>query len=91
MALVQQELHDMKLQLDAGSVHRITANDTQLCQRIEQLKERFRELLMHLRKRRAAEAENAIMLSEEVGSPALLLLLWWWWWWWWWWFFFFFS
>ena len=88
MALVQQELHDMKLQLDAGSVHRITANDTQLCQRIEQLKERFRELLMHLRKRRAAEAENAIMLSEEVGSPAALLLLLFWWWWCW---FFFFS
>ena len=69
MALVQQELHDMKMQLDAGSAHRITANDTQLCQRIEQLKERFRELLMHLRKRRAAEAES-IMLSEEVSSGA---------------------
>ena len=81
MALVQQELHDMKLQLDAGSAHRITANDTQLCQRIEQLKERFRELLMHLRKRRAAEAENSIMLSEEVRAElsfacvSLLLLL----------------
>lgn len=66
MALVQQELHDMKLQLEAGSSHRLTANDTQLCQRIEKLKERFRELLLHLRKRRAAESENAIILSEEV-------------------------
>nr|KAG5708893.1 hypothetical protein BaRGS_009302 [Batillaria attramentaria] len=65
MALVQQELHDMKLQLEAGSSHRLTANDTQLCQRIEQLKERSRELLMYLRKRRAAEAENAVILSEE--------------------------
>ncbi|KAK7108432.1 hypothetical protein V1264_016174 [Littorina saxatilis] len=65
MALVQQELHDMKFQLDSGSSHRITANDTQLCQRIEQLKERFRELLMHLRKRRALEADNAVILSEE--------------------------
>ncbi|XP_076444913.1 uncharacterized protein LOC143282913 isoform X2 [Babylonia areolata] len=65
MTLVQQELHDMKLQLDSGSSRRITANDTQLCHRIEQLKERSRELLMHFRKRRAAEAENAIILSEE--------------------------
>jgi hypothetical protein len=68
MTLVQQELHDMKLQLEASSAHRITANDTQLRTRIEQLKERFRELLMHLRKRRAMEAENAIILSEEVSS-----------------------
>ncbi|KAL8575353.1 hypothetical protein ACOMHN_048646 [Nucella lapillus] len=65
MTLVQQELHDMKLQLDSGSSRRITANDTQLCQRIESLKERSRELLMHFRKRRAAEAESAIILSEE--------------------------
>ncbi|XP_012943145.1 uncharacterized protein LOC101863055 [Aplysia californica] len=66
MSLVQQELHDMKLQLEAGPRNHISHNDTQLMQKIEALKERSRELLMHLRRRKAEESESAVILSDDV-------------------------
>lgn len=72
MSLVQQELHDLKIQLDSGPSNHISHNDTQLISRIEALKERSRELMMHLRKRKADESESAVVFSEEVSSESVL-------------------
>ncbi|CAG5127576.1 unnamed protein product, partial [Candidula unifasciata] len=65
MSLVEQEVHDLKIQLNSSSSHRISDEDIHLMSRIEALKERSRELMLHLRKRKAEESENAIILTEE--------------------------
>ncbi|XP_059150102.1 uncharacterized protein LOC131936974 [Physella acuta] len=65
MSLVQQELHEMKLQLESGPSNYISRNDTELMNQIEALKERSRELMMYLRKKKACESENAMIFSEE--------------------------
>ncbi|CAL1546181.1 unnamed protein product, partial [Lymnaea stagnalis] len=65
MSLVQQELHEMKLQLESGPSNHISRNDTELMSRIEALKERSRELMMYLRKRKADESEGGVIFSEE--------------------------
>ena len=69
MSLVQTEVHELKLQLESGPSNQISSGDTQLMARIETLKERWRELLLHLRKRKAAESESAVILAEEVLVP----------------------
>ncbi|GFN80702.1 hypothetical protein PoB_000720800 [Plakobranchus ocellatus] len=65
MSLVQTEVHELKLQLESGPSNQISSGDTQLMARIETLKERWRELLLHLRKRKAAESESAVILADE--------------------------
>ncbi|GFR62222.1 hypothetical protein ElyMa_005450300 [Elysia marginata] len=72
MSLVQTEVHELKLQLESGPSNQISSGDTQLMARIEALKERWRELLLHLRKRKAAEAESAVILAEEDDTESEL-------------------
>ncbi|KAL5010311.1 hypothetical protein ScPMuIL_012616 [Solemya velum] len=65
MALVQQELHLLKIQLDTEKPGKHAGADTKLMKKIEQLKEQFRELLVDMRKKKASETENAMILSDE--------------------------
>ncbi|RUS76936.1 hypothetical protein EGW08_015309, partial [Elysia chlorotica] len=70
MALVQTEVQELKVQLESGPSNQISSGDTQLMARIETLKERWRELLLHLRKRKAAESESAVILTEEDDTES---------------------
>nr|XP_022293337.1 uncharacterized protein LOC111103965 isoform X4 [Crassostrea virginica]XP_022293338.1 uncharacterized protein LOC111103965 isoform X4 [Crassostrea virginica] len=65
MSLIQQELQDLKIQLEAEGKHKHIAGETKIIRKIDFLKEQFRELLVESRQRRAAEQENAMILSED--------------------------
>ncbi|ESO98585.1 hypothetical protein LOTGIDRAFT_239021 [Lottia gigantea] len=67
MTLLQQEIHDIKTQLDASSSHRISHSEAHLMQRIEQLKEQFREIMVELRRKRSEENEAAVVISDDVS------------------------
>ncbi|KAK3098379.1 hypothetical protein FSP39_018961 [Pinctada imbricata] len=61
MCLIQQEIHDMKVQLDLEK----HGKETKIMRKIDMLKEQFRELLVEMRQRKAAEAESAVILSSD--------------------------
>lgn len=65
MSLIQQELQDLKIQLESEGKHKHVAGETKIIRKIDFLKEQFRELLVESRQRRAAEQENAMILSED--------------------------
>ncbi|KAK6169506.1 hypothetical protein SNE40_020548 [Patella caerulea] len=67
MTLLQQEIHEIKLQLDASSSHRISHSEAHLMQRIENLKEQFREIMVELRQKRAEENESAVIIADECN------------------------
>lgn len=68
MSLVQQELHDLKLQLESHSARKFSHNEAHAMKKIEHLKEQFREMMVELRKKRAAENENAVVLTDDIVS-----------------------
>ncbi|KAL3882486.1 hypothetical protein ACJMK2_028823 [Sinanodonta woodiana] len=65
MALIQEELLDLKVQLECSGYKKNMDSDVKLITKIETLKEQFRELLVELRRRKAAELESAVLVSEE--------------------------
>lgn len=65
MSLIQQELQDLKIQLESEGKHKHVAGETKIIRKIDFLKEQFRELLVESRQRRAAEQESAMILSED--------------------------
>ncbi|XP_046326225.2 uncharacterized protein LOC124110828 [Haliotis rufescens] len=68
MSLVQQELHDLKLQLESHSARKFSHNEAHAMKKIEHLKEQFREMMVELRKKRAAENENAVVLTDDIDE-----------------------
>jgi rRNA-processing protein FCF1 len=65
MACIQQEIQDLKVQLDVEGRQKHSSKDQKTMKRIEALKEQFRELLVESRQRKAAESENAMILTED--------------------------
>ncbi|XP_069102232.1 uncharacterized protein [Argopecten irradians] len=63
MTIIQQEIQELKIQLDLDGRH--SSSETKLRRKIENLKEQFRELLVEMRQRKAAEEENAMILTDE--------------------------
>lgn len=63
--MIQQEVHDLKIQLEAEGRHKFSDGETKLMKKIEGLKEQFRELVVEMRQRKAAESENAMILSDD--------------------------
>ena len=68
MSLIQNELHDLKLQVEAGSTHKISHTETHCIKKIENLKEQFRELMVELRRKKASDSEGAVTISSEEVS-----------------------
>ena len=67
MSLIHQELQNLKHQLDAGK-YRSGEHDLKIMKKIENLKEQFREYLVEMRKRKAAQTEMAIAMSEDDST-----------------------
>jgi len=67
MMMIHQELQNLKHKMDSRK-HEALDEDHKLLRRIEHLKEQFRELLVEMRKRKAAESELAMMFSEEDST-----------------------
>ena len=67
MSLIHQELQNLKHQLDAGK-YRSGEHDLKIMKKIENLKEQFRECLVEMRKRKAAQTEMAIAMSEDDST-----------------------
>ena len=67
MSMIHQELQNLKHQLDSGK-HRGSEHDLKLMKKIENLKEQFREYLVEVRKRKAAQTETAMFLSEDDST-----------------------
>ncbi|XP_041354715.1 uncharacterized protein LOC121372465 [Gigantopelta aegis] len=65
MSLIQNELHDLKLQVESESTHKISHNETHCIKKIENLKEQFRELMVELRRKKATDSEGAVTISSE--------------------------
>ncbi|XP_021364593.1 uncharacterized protein LOC110457585 isoform X1 [Mizuhopecten yessoensis] len=63
MTIIQQEIQELKMQLDLDGRH--TSSETKLRRKIETLKEQFREMMVEMRQRKAAEEENAMILTDE--------------------------
>ena len=74
MAVIQQEIQDLKGQLDSDGRQRHFSKDQKIVKKIENLKEHFRELLVECRQRKAAESENAMILTEDDNVSINLLL-----------------
>ena len=70
MSLIHQELQNLKHQLDSGK-YRNDGHDLKILKKIENLKEQFREYLVEMRKRKAAQTEMAISLSEDDSTVRL--------------------
>ena len=71
MSLIHQELQNLKHKLDAKrSEH--NEEDHKLMKKIENLKEQFREMLVEMRKRKAAESELAITFNEDDSTVSLV-------------------
>ncbi|GAB1607014.1 uncharacterized protein LOC115226948 [Argonauta hians] len=71
MAVVQQELYEVKMRLESRSGRKISEKDMRLIRKIEQLKEELRELLVELRKRRSEEEHSLILTNEETDDEEL--------------------
>lgn len=67
MMMIHQELQNLKHKLDAKKYEE-TDEDHRLMQKIENLKEQFREMLVEMRKRKQAESELAIAVSEDDSA-----------------------
>ena len=65
MAEVQQQLQDLKCRLDTDNHQQFSEEEQALVDKVEQLKEEFRELLAELRRKRAAQGSS--ILSDDVG------------------------
>ena len=65
MAAVQQQLQDLKARLDTEDTERYSEEERALVDRVEQLKEEFRELLAELRRKRIAQGSS--VLSDDVS------------------------
>ena len=61
MSLIQQEIHDLKVHLDLEKANK----EVKFMKKIDTLKEQFRELLVEMRQRKAAEVESAVILSSD--------------------------
>ncbi|XP_053397752.1 uncharacterized protein LOC123553022 [Mercenaria mercenaria] len=67
MSMIHQELQNLKHKLDAKrSDH--CEEDHKLMKKIENLKEQFREMLVEMRKRKAAESELAMSFNEDDST-----------------------
>ncbi|XP_052831328.1 uncharacterized protein LOC106879838 [Octopus bimaculoides] len=66
MAVVQQELFELKMRLEARSGRKISEKDMRLIRKIEQLKEELRELLVELRKRKSEEEHSLILTNVSI-------------------------
>lgn len=66
MAVVQQELCELKMRLEARSGRKISEKDMRLIRKIEQLKEELRELLVELRKRKSEEEHSLILTNVSI-------------------------
>ncbi|KAL4232938.1 hypothetical protein ACF0H5_007626 [Mactra antiquata] len=64
MSLIHQELQNLKHKLDAKRYDH-SDEDHKLMKKIENLKEQFREMLVEMRKRKAAETELAMSFAED--------------------------
>ena len=67
MAAVQQQLQDLKARLDTEDTERYSDEEQALVDRVEQLKEEFRELLTELRRKRIAQGSS--VHSDVVSRP----------------------
>lgn len=72
MMMIHQELQNMKHKMDARK-HEQLDEDHKLVKRIEHLKEQFRELLVEMRKRKAAESELAMTFSEDDSTVCIFV------------------
>lgn len=70
MSLIHQELQNLKHKLDARRSEQLD-DDHKLMKKIENLKEQFREMLVEMRKRKAAESELAMTFSEEDSTVSI--------------------
>lgn len=68
--MIHQELQNLKHKLDSRKYEQLD-EDHKLLKRIEHLKEQFRELLVEMRKRKAAESELAITFSEDDSAVSV--------------------
>ena len=59
---VQMQLQELKTRLDTERAEVFTEDERALVERVETLKQEFRDLLIELRRRRAAD-----ILSDDVG------------------------
>ena len=67
MSMIHQELQNLKHQLDAGR-HRNSEHDLKIMKKIENLKEQFREYLVEVRQRKAAQTETGLFFSEDDST-----------------------
>ena len=65
MSSVQLQLQDLKMRIDFESQQQYTEEEHALVNRVEQLKDEFRELLTELRRKRAAE--GSCVISDDVS------------------------
>lgn len=72
MAVVHQEIQDLKVQLEGEGRQKHSSKDQKIIKRIEALKEQYREILVEIRQRKAAESENAMILTEDDNVSDLL-------------------
>lgn len=73
MVMIHQELQNLKHKMDSRK-HEQLDEDHKLLRRIEQLKEQFRELLVEMRKRKAAESELAMTFSEDDSTVSYYIV-----------------
>ncbi len=66
MAEVQQQLQNLKSRLDIENQAQFSDEEKALVDKVEQLKEEFRELLAELRRKRAAQGSS--ILSDDVSG-----------------------
>ena len=67
MAAVQQQLQELKTRLDMEAQEQYSVEEHALVNKVEELKEEFRDLLAELRRKKASEGASGAMLSDEVG------------------------
>ena len=71
MAEVQQQLQDLKSKLDTESNEQYSDEERALVNKVERLKEEFRDLLQELRRKRASD--GSCVLSDDVGTVFYLI------------------
>ena len=74
MAVIQQEIQDLKVQLDVEGRQKHSSKDQKTMKKIESLKEQFRELLVESRQRKAAESESAMILTEDDNVSTVIVV-----------------
>ena len=70
MMAIHQEIQNLKHKLDGTKFGEAEAS-LKIMKKIEAMKEQFRELLVEVRQRKAAEAELAITISEDDSTVGI--------------------